>query len=187
MGKWFLSDNSATVGRILMIFSAHPHEISIPIKWWKNQPSSTSAMRNFPHRWEIPEKFRDQSALLGEHLSQKLPLPSPNNPIFSAKDVLFRVQKYLPKKCFLGFLSKGRLNLWARYAKPKTQINFFFSEPLCWYKIAISGFRVVFSTIVLRKIKTRHTLKKALLNPYTIWSSFLLTLCNHICHKKIVI
>ena len=25
--------NSATVGRILMIFSADPHEISIPIKW----------------------------------------------------------------------------------------------------------------------------------------------------------
>ena len=33
MGIWFLTDNSATVGRILMIFSAHPHEISILIKW----------------------------------------------------------------------------------------------------------------------------------------------------------
>ena len=27
MGKWFLTDNSATVGRILMISSADPHEI----------------------------------------------------------------------------------------------------------------------------------------------------------------
>ena len=85
-----------------------------------------SAWGNFFLCGETLETFWDQSALLGEHLSQKLPLPSPNNPIFSAKDVLFRVQKYLPKKCFLGFLSKGRLNLWARYAKPKTQINFFF-------------------------------------------------------------
>ena len=39
MGKWFLTDYSATVGRILMIFSADPHENSILMKWWKNQPS----------------------------------------------------------------------------------------------------------------------------------------------------
>ena len=43
MGKWFLTDNSATVGRILMISSADPHEILILIKWWKNHPSSKSA------------------------------------------------------------------------------------------------------------------------------------------------
>ena len=34
-----------------------------------------------------------------------------------------------------------------------------------WYKRVIWGFRVCFSTIVLRKIKTRHTLKEAHLNP----------------------
>ena len=34
--------NSATVGQILMISSADPHEILILIKWWKNQLSSTS-------------------------------------------------------------------------------------------------------------------------------------------------
>ena len=33
MGKWSLTDNSAVVGRILMIFSADPHEILILIKW----------------------------------------------------------------------------------------------------------------------------------------------------------
>ena len=33
MGIWFLTDNSATVGRILMIFLAHPHGISILMKW----------------------------------------------------------------------------------------------------------------------------------------------------------
>ena len=33
MGKGFLTDNSATVGRILMISSADPHEILILIKW----------------------------------------------------------------------------------------------------------------------------------------------------------
>ena len=38
------------------------------------------------------------------------------NPIFLAKNVLFRVQKY-PN--FFGFLSKGRLNLWAKYSEPK--------------------------------------------------------------------
>ena len=31
MGKWFLTDNLATVGWILMIFSADPHEILILI------------------------------------------------------------------------------------------------------------------------------------------------------------
>ena len=33
LGKWFLTDNSATVGRILMIFLADLHEILM--KWWK--------------------------------------------------------------------------------------------------------------------------------------------------------
>ena len=33
MGKWFLTDNSATVGPILMISSADPHEILILVKW----------------------------------------------------------------------------------------------------------------------------------------------------------
>ena len=33
IGKWFLTDNSTTVGRILMIFTADPHEIFILIKW----------------------------------------------------------------------------------------------------------------------------------------------------------
>ena len=31
IGKWFLTDNSATVGQILMIFAADPHEIFILI------------------------------------------------------------------------------------------------------------------------------------------------------------
>ena len=33
MGKCFLTDNWATVGRILIISSAHPHRILILIKW----------------------------------------------------------------------------------------------------------------------------------------------------------
>jgi len=33
MGKGFLTDNLARVGRILMIISADPHEILIMIKW----------------------------------------------------------------------------------------------------------------------------------------------------------
>ena len=33
MGKWFLTDNSSTVGRILMISSADPHEILTLRKW----------------------------------------------------------------------------------------------------------------------------------------------------------
>ena len=55
MGKWFLTDNSATVGWILMISSADPHEILILIK-----------------------------ALLGEHLSLKITLDHTYNPIFWA-------------------------------------------------------------------------------------------------------
>ena len=38
MGKWFLADNSATVDRILMIFSTDPHEFSILMKWRKVCP-----------------------------------------------------------------------------------------------------------------------------------------------------
>jgi len=46
-----------------------------------------------------------------------------------AKNVVFRVQKY-PKNYFFGFLSKGRLNLLAKYSEPKKQIakKFFLSE-----------------------------------------------------------
>ena len=33
VGKWFLTDNSATVGRILMMSAADPHEILIKLKW----------------------------------------------------------------------------------------------------------------------------------------------------------
>ena len=38
MGKWFLTDNSSMVGRILMISSADHHDILIMIRWWKNSP-----------------------------------------------------------------------------------------------------------------------------------------------------
>ena len=38
MGKCFLTDNSPTVDRILMIFSTDPHEISILMKWQKVSP-----------------------------------------------------------------------------------------------------------------------------------------------------
>ena len=49
-----------------------------------------------------------------------------------------------------------------------------------WYKMVISGFRVV-STIVLRKIKTRHTLCMhfILFGHYTS-----LHICNHIYYKN---
>ena len=149
MGKWFLIDYSTSVGRILMNFSADPNEISIPIKCWKNQSSSackicTMGIANISQFWPISTQisfgfcvgkffpvwgntwnFLGSISTARGTFEPKTSPSSPNNPIFSAKDVLFRVQKYLPKKCFLGFLSKGRLNLWARYAKPKTQIIFF--------------------------------------------------------------
>ena len=98
--NWFSTDYSATVCRILMIFSVDPHEISIPMKWWKNQPSSTSARACmqllhyvYSKFWPISfgffgghffflwvyqlETLRDWSAMLGEHLSQKIPLAPP--------------------------------------------------------------------------------------------------------------
>ena len=43
MKKWFLADNSATVDQILMIFFGRPSWNFKSDKWWKNQPSSTSA------------------------------------------------------------------------------------------------------------------------------------------------
>ena len=43
MKKWFLADNSATVDQILMIFFGRPQWNFKSDKWWKNQPSSTSA------------------------------------------------------------------------------------------------------------------------------------------------
>ena len=91
--------------------------------------ASVSAMGNFPHRWESLETFRDQSALLGEHLSKKLPPSSPLQPHFMAKNVLFRVQKS-PKQLFFGLLSHGRLDLWAKYSEPKNidYKNLFYSE-----------------------------------------------------------
>ena len=56
------------------------------------------------------ETFKDQSAMLGEHLSQKLMPAHTYNPIFGHR----------------------RLNLWARYAKspPKNIIIFFFFSEL---------------------------------------------------------
>ena len=63
---------------------------------------------------------------------------------------------------------------------PKTYIADFwrFKQGFLSMKlIRKSNFRVqcmFFSTIVLRKIKTRHTLKKALLNSYIVWPSYLL-------------
>ena len=41
-GNDFLSNYSETVGPILMILSADPYENWMPMKCWKNQPSSTS-------------------------------------------------------------------------------------------------------------------------------------------------
>ena len=43
IGEMFFTDNLEMVGQVSMIFSADPHKILILIKWWKNQPSSTSA------------------------------------------------------------------------------------------------------------------------------------------------
>ena len=47
--------------------------------------ASIFAMGNFFHGQENSENSRDQSALLGEHLSQNLPLPPPYIPFFGQK------------------------------------------------------------------------------------------------------
>ena len=116
--------------------------------WWyaeKNQPSSTSERACAPDShsaymgfwpilakmcfsfcegkfvpvrgnlflWgEILAKFRDQSAMLGESLSQKFALAHTSNPeIWPKKQPKFLWQ----------FLSKGRLNLWAKKSEPKNR------------------------------------------------------------------
>ena len=137
MGKWFLTDNSATVGRILMMFSAKPHE-TILMKWWKNQPSSTSAKAgtqnlHFVHsgfwpilayfcpkvlrflQWEVFSCDGKLSTARGTFEPKSL-LASPYNPIVWPKTFFLVYKNTL--QIFFGFLSKGWLNLWARYAKP---------------------------------------------------------------------
>ena len=64
--------------------------------------------------------------MLGKHLSQKLTLAHPYNPLFGQKRPL--VDTKMGQKFFWLFLSKDRLNLWARYSKPKRKKSFFFSE-----------------------------------------------------------
>ena len=115
MGKWFLTDNSATVGRILRIFLADSHEISILMKLWKISPLKclrgrgrklritgigiwanfglilfkfSVFLRAFFFLWGHHHEtltLRVQSAMLGEHFSQKLTLAHPYNPIFWPK------------------------------------------------------------------------------------------------------
>ena len=128
MGKWFLTDYSATVGWIMMIFSADPHEISLLTKWW-NKISPLARLRalrvkqilanfglflpksalvyargNFFLWGETLATFRDQSAMLGEDLSQKLPLGPPYNPLFGQKRPLGIKRK--GSKFFLQFFVK---------------------------------------------------------------------------------
>ena len=73
IGKWFLTDNSAKVGRILMIFSADPHEILILVKksalWHvcERLEVGICAQPNFPIIMLIPfdgfHKFRRSRGL----------------------------------------------------------------------------------------------------------------------------
>ena len=55
MGKWFLAGNSATIGRILMIFSADPYEISGEMVK-KNCPLARLRLQKRRHRHTIQTK-----------------------------------------------------------------------------------------------------------------------------------
>ena len=128
------------------------------IKLWKNQPSSQHvcgrvranlALRllwifanfgifllksasvflraNFYLWGQKLATFRDQSTMLGKHLSQKLTPACTFDPLFG--------QKHPPGdqkmgQIFFPFLSKGHLNLLARYSAPpwKTRQNLFSSR-----------------------------------------------------------
>ena len=76
-------------------------------------PHNIARISNAVH-WNT---FRDQSAMLGEHLSHKKNLKPPYNPKIWLK--------MWPRKSkiVLPFLSKGRLNLLAKYSEPKKQIE----------------------------------------------------------------
>ena len=47
-GEMVFTDYTATVGRISMLFSADPHEISILMKWWKISPPGHLRARTQP-------------------------------------------------------------------------------------------------------------------------------------------
>ena len=144
MGKWFLTDNSATVGRILMTYSAHPNEISILIKWWKNQPSSTSACAQTSHYafsgfWPIMAYFCPKVLRFYwvhffsfEHINMKFSginqqcwgniwskksRELTHITSFLAKNVPRTIQKWV--KFFLAVFVKSRFNLWAKDSEPR--------------------------------------------------------------------
>ena len=103
---------------------------------------------------------------------------------FLYKIYLYRIQVQSLFLCYLAGQLRERWRYQIRWLFGKVPIQKFILQiwgtlnrhfwAWDWFKRVISGFRGCFSTIVLRKIKTRHTLKKAHLNPYTIWPSYLL-------------
>ena len=140
-----LTDDTATVGGIFMIFSADTHEISILIKWWKNQPSSMSASActqtlhylnsGFWPKCELfflstlffflwahqHETFRYQSALLREHLSQKITLDHTYNPIFWPKTSFLGYK--IPPNLFSFFCQKADLTSGQDMQNPKNRFK----------------------------------------------------------------
>ena len=96
MGKWLLTDYSATLGRIFRVIFWQPNETSIPVKCWKISPLAPQRMRarisrirriaDYGQLWHFLlwghqlAMFRDQSAMLEEHLSQKLMRDHAYNP-----------------------------------------------------------------------------------------------------------
>ena len=111
MGNQFSTDYSATVGPTLMI--SDPYEFSIPIKCWKNQPSSTfvgtcAQKKHYAHNrfWSLLAQMcfgspwgkffpcggnswnlqgLTSNTTLGEHLSQNSTYLTPITPKFLQK------------------------------------------------------------------------------------------------------
>ena len=140
MGKWFLTDNSAMVGRILMISSADPHEILILMKWWKNQPSTTSASGFWPIFAQkccgfCDGKFfpvmRNTSNVQGSISTARATFEPKTHasshllPHFLAQYVFLSVQKY-PKKSFFRIFVKRPIKPLGKISEPKKQIAKFF-------------------------------------------------------------
>ena len=71
--------------------------------------------------WETLETFRDQSALLGEYLSQKLTLAQPYNPIFWPKTSFLGYKNTL-KNYFLGVFVKKPIKPLGKIFQTQKQI-----------------------------------------------------------------
>ena len=130
-GNWFLADNKGTVGRILMIFSAGPHENLIMMKCWKSQPSDLDWI------YYRVSRFHGVSANFALRVKQILA----NFGLFLPKCFGFSDGDFFPVvgniSRFQGSISNARRTFLATNSRQLTPTY----NPLFWPKTSPGGFK----------------------------------------------